>query len=168
MINLTILGYIELSFYDPVLNYVCSNQTMAATQAALNNYLDDPIRITAAATRAALNQQGLQSFDDFVTLLEKDITEICSNLRKPGGTLPNPAHDPANPIPGVPETISNPGIIIGHIYEKHLKFVRYYILHLQRIRRPMVPGTATLARLINCYNTKKLKMMPKKMTCRRY
>jgi hypothetical protein len=104
---------------------------MAAAQAQLNNYLDTPIGITTQATRAALNQQGIQSFDDFLTLTEKDISEICTNLRKPGGTVPNPDHDPQNPVVGVPATLPSPGISLGHLYEKRLKMLRYYALHLQ-------------------------------------
>jgi hypothetical protein len=53
---------------------------MAAAMAALNNYLNNLIGLTAAATRVAINQQGIQSFDDFKTLTEKDIGEICTNL----------------------------------------------------------------------------------------
>jgi hypothetical protein len=129
---------------------------MAAAQAALNNYLDAPLGITEAATRAALNQQGLQSFDDFLTLTEKDISEICTNLRKPGGTIPNPAYNAAAPVVGIPATIPNPGINVGHVFEKRLKMLRFYLLHLQRIQRNMTPATATLARLTTCYNMKEI------------
>jgi hypothetical protein len=48
----------------------------------------------------------------------------------------------------------NPGIQIGHIYEKRLKMLRYYLLHLQRIQRPMAVAQATLARLTICYRLK--------------
>jgi hypothetical protein len=129
---------------------------MAAAQAALNNYLDTPLGITDGATRAALNQQGLQSFDDFLTLTEKDIEEICSNLRKPGGTIPNPAYNAAAPLPGVAAMIPNPGIGIGHVFEKRLKMLRFYLLHLQRIQRNMTPAAASLARLTTCYNMKEI------------
>jgi hypothetical protein len=127
---------------------------MAAAQAQLNNYLDTPIGITVQATRTALNQQGLQSFDDFLTLTEKDISEICANLRKPGGTIPNPDHNPGAPVAGVPATLPNPGISLGHLFEKRLKMLRYYTLHLQRIQRQFTPAAATLARLISCYTMK--------------
>jgi hypothetical protein len=127
---------------------------MAAALAALNNYLNDPIGITDPQARVALNNQGLQSFFDFYTLTEKDIIEICANIRKPGGTIPNPVHDPAAPVAGIPPTIPNPGIHLGHIYEKRLKMLRYYLLHLQRIQRPMVIAQATLARITICYRLK--------------
>jgi hypothetical protein len=97
---------------------------MAAALAALNNYLNDPIGIVDPQTRVALNNQGHQAFEDFLTLTEKDISEICSNIRKPGGTIPNPVHDPVASVAGRPPTIPNPGIQIGHIYEKRLKMLR--------------------------------------------
>jgi hypothetical protein len=105
---------------------------MAAALAALNNYLNDPLGIADPQTRVALNNQGLQSFDDFLTLTEKDITEIGSNIRKPGGTIPNPVHNPAAPVTGILPCIPNPGIQFGHVYKKLLKMLRYYLLHLQR------------------------------------
>jgi hypothetical protein len=41
---------------------------MAANCAQLNNYFDNVLGITDAATVAALNNQGLASFEDFLTL----------------------------------------------------------------------------------------------------
>ena len=83
-----------------------------------------------AAVQTALNDQGLQAFDDLSTLTEDDIAEVCSNARKPGRTVPNPAHfaptTAAPVVPGVPAEIPNPGVHIGHVYEKRLKMVRFY------------------------------------------
>jgi hypothetical protein len=74
---------------------------MAAALAALNNFFNDPLGIGDPQTHVALNNQGLQAFDDFLTFTEKDISEICANERKPGRTVPNPAFDPAAPVTGV-------------------------------------------------------------------
>jgi hypothetical protein len=95
---------------------------MAANCAALNNYLDGTLGIMDPPTIAALNAQGLDSFNDSLTLTEEDVTDICSNVRKPGGTIPNSALDPANIVAGIPVTIPNPCVQLGHmIHEKRLK-----------------------------------------------
>jgi hypothetical protein len=65
----------------------------AALLAELNEYLEEGLLIVDAAVRNALNDQGLVSIDDLANLTEKDIANICSNARKPGGTIPNPAFD---------------------------------------------------------------------------
>lgn len=106
---------------------------MAAAQAELNNYLNNVLLIGDQAVRAALNTQGLQSLDDFIALTEKDIDDICSNARKPGGTIANPAFDAANSVPGVPPFLPNAGVQIGHIFVKRLKMLRFYLFHLRRI-----------------------------------
>lgn len=124
---------------------------MAAALAALNNYLNNTLLITSEAVCHALNDQGLTSFDNFATLTEDDISEICSNVQKPGGTIDNPAHDDENPIAGIPARIPNPGRLIGHVHEKRLKMLRYYVYHLSRIQRTFNAPTATLNRLSNLY-----------------
>jgi hypothetical protein len=40
---------------------------MAAALAALTNYFNDPLGIGDPQTHVALNNQGLQAFDDFLT-----------------------------------------------------------------------------------------------------
>jgi hypothetical protein len=126
---------------------------MAAALTALNNYFNDRLGIGDPQTCVALNNQGLQAINNFRTLLvkEKDITEICTNKRNPGGTDPNPAFDPASPVPGVLHMIPNPGIQFRYVYDKRPNFLRYYLLHIQRIQQPMGVAHATLARLTTCY-----------------
>jgi hypothetical protein len=124
---------------------------MAANLAALNNYLDNVLFIQDQAVRDGLNQQGLTSFDDFVTLTESDISQICSNVRKPGGVIPNPNAG----LPGQPPTITNPGVLVGHAVEVRLKMLCYFVKHLVRIQRmPFVPAVATLARIVAVYKLK--------------
>jgi hypothetical protein len=127
---------------------------MAAAQAAFNNYLTNTIGINLPGATAALNAQGLTSFDDFTTLTEDDIGDVCTNVRKPGGTIPNPNFNPNQPLPGVPATIANPGTQLGHVFEKRLKMLRYYCHHMARIQRPIVANQATIARLSACYRLK--------------
>lgn len=118
---------------------------MAAT---LANYMDTMLLITSVTARTALSNQGLTAYEDFLTLSEKDIGDICSNVRKPGGTIANPALIAGGAQPAL---IPNPGTPIGYVLEKRLKMLRYYMLHLQRIQRPFDAVEATLVRLAEVY-----------------
>jgi hypothetical protein len=51
---------------------------------------------------------------------------MCSNIRKPGGTIPNPAFDAENPVAGVTAMIPNPGVSMDLPCEKLLHQLRYY------------------------------------------
>jgi hypothetical protein len=52
--------------------------------------------------------QGLQALDNYITVTEEDITDICANIRKPGGLVANPAYYSANFVAGVPQKIQKP------------------------------------------------------------
>lgn len=104
--------------------------------------------------RTALNNQGLTSADDFVALTEEEMTNICTSICRPGGTLPNPIYDAANPIPGVAPTIPNPGISIVFVNERRLKMLRWYVHHLAHVQCSVDVRTFTLARLQRVYALK--------------
>ena len=123
---------------------------MAAALAQINNYFQNVLLIQEQPVRDALNQQGLEGFDDFVSLTDKDIKNICANIRKPGGTIPNPNAA----VAGQPPVISNPGVQIGYVYERRLEMLRYYAYHCTRIQRTFVAAQMTLARLQNVYHLK--------------
>jgi hypothetical protein len=81
------------------------------------------------------------------------MTQICSNIRKPGGTIPNPNAA----IAGQPPMIPDPGVQVGQIYERRLVEFRYYmstcsIWKIQRL--PIIPQDATLAQLTAIYRLK--------------
>ena len=126
--------------------------TMAAALAMLNHYFQNTLLIANAPIQAALNAQGLQNIDDFLTLMDDDIGDICTNARKPGGTIPNPAHNLANPVAGIPVMIPHLGILIGHMYQKWLKMLCYYVHHLVKIQCTFNAGQATLACLTQLYH----------------
>ena len=130
--------------------------TAAQLLTQVNDYFQNVLMIADQDVRDALNGQGLISIGDFEGLPEDDIAEICNNARKPGGTIPNPAYDPANPVAGVPQTITNPGVLVGHVIEKRLKMVRYYVHHLQKVSRTFDPAAshANLQGLQNLYRFK--------------
>jgi hypothetical protein len=118
---------------------------MAAAQAQLNNYLAS-IGFTEATLREQFNAQGLTSIDEVKELTDDDIKEICKIIRKPGGTIPNPAFGPGMAA-GIPEVLANPGIPISFMQEKRLKLFAYYLRHLDRIQCPFQATHATIAHL---------------------
>jgi hypothetical protein len=123
---------------------------MAGNLAAVNNYMRD-VLIIPQGVRDALNGHGLESFDDFRSLTAKDITAICSYIRKPGGTIPNPNAQ----VPGQPAEIPNPGVPVGHVHELRLEMLRYFVFHSYRIQRPCNAQFMTLARLQAIYKLEK-------------
>jgi hypothetical protein len=127
---------------------------MAALLAALvayDNYLLNTLLITSNDLRVAQRGQGLQGIDDYADLSDDDIGDMCTNIRKPGGTIPNPAYNPVNPVAGVPMLIPNPGVPVGHLIERRLKMLRYYCYHLQRVQRQFDMNAASLLTLSECY-----------------
>ena len=120
----------------------------------LNGYLENTLLIGQQEVRNALNAQGLVSIGDFNGLKEDDIAEIRANARKPGGTVPNPDYNAANPVPGVPITITNPGVLVGHVLEKRLKMLGYYVQYLNKVDREFSAATATLAQIQGLYRLK--------------
>ena len=90
--------------------------------------------------REALNNQGLQGTDDFEGLTDDDITTICDNCRKPGGTITNPNAV----IVGQPANITNPGVQLSFVTEKRMRMLNLYINHLLWIQHPFQPNQAML------------------------
>lgn len=126
-----------------------------APAVTFNEYLQLVIGIQDNAVRTALRNQGLTNFDDFTTLTEEDVEEICSNVRKPGGMMANPNYNAG--VQNQPLVIANPGVPLGHIYEKRLKILRSYMFHLQRIQRlPFDSDVTTLQDLSQIYLLKDL------------
>ena len=99
---------------------------MATGLAGFYDYLQNILLFGTAAVQTALNDQGLQLFDDLSTLTEDDIAEVCPNARKPGRTVPNPAYvaptAAAPAVPGVPAEIPNSGVCIEHVYKRGSKW----------------------------------------------
>jgi hypothetical protein len=110
------------------------------------NYMIGTLEINNDALRAAIRNQGILTFSDFIGMEEDDIKSITSNIRKPGGTLPRPVRNDPNAV------IPNPGISVGHVITRRLEMVRYYINHCDRIQRlPVVANDMTLQRLTGVF-----------------
>jgi hypothetical protein len=120
-------------------------------------YMTHTLGIANLAVRNSLRAQGLGTVHDFTSLTEGDIEDICKIIRRPGGTIPNPAFERGgrNALP-VPEHLPNPGIQIGHLHEKRLKMLRYYTFYLQRIQRNFDPNVATMQVLQEIYLLKEV------------
>jgi hypothetical protein len=80
------------------------------------------IGFSAAAATEILVAQGYDSLTTLAELTDKTIKDLVATLRKPGGTIPNPA------IPAIFATIPNPGInviptiIFGHNLSELINF----------------------------------------------
>ena len=65
-------------------------------------YLRDTIGLAdPAERRKAVREEKLQTIEDFVEFDEDGIKILCASVRKPGGTIPDPAN--------VNNTTPNPG-----------------------------------------------------------
>ena len=140
---------------------------MAANTAAFVNYLDTTFNF-ARVLAEELATQGLDSFPAFVDLSDEDVKEICTTIRKPGGTIQNPAYvaqreqyddqaaaDPTTPVPHwYPQTIANPGIPIPLPKEKILRQICYLANHFVRIQRNFDQQSCTTARLASLWRYK--------------
>jgi hypothetical protein len=69
--------------------------------------------------------------------------------------IPNPAHDAANPVAGVPLALPNPGVLrMGLSHEKLLRQLGYYRFHMNRIQREFTAAGATLAKITELWHFK--------------
>ena len=128
-------------------NQTLNNKTMT-TQAAFNGYLNNQLNITSLAMRTVINDQGLTRIDDFIGLTDQDIKDLCDNIWKPGGTIPNPNATVASQ----PPTITNPGQPISFVSIKRLRMLNYNLHHPRRIQRDLNEGEVLPARLTMIWN----------------
>ena len=112
-----------------------------ADEAAFRTYLRDVIGVQdPRERREAIQNQGLAVIDDFLEFDKDSIEVLCSSVRKPGGTIPNPNAGNA----GAPATIPDPGYSIPAIAEKRLIAAAYTAYVYNMIGREIT--TATLSR----------------------
>jgi hypothetical protein len=89
-----------------------------ADQQQFDAYMANVLGIVQADVRNALRIQGLSTANDFNSLSEADIEDVCKIIRRPGGTIPNPAFVQAGRgAQQQPPTIPNPGLQIGHLHK---------------------------------------------------
>ena len=86
-------------------------------------------------------------------MTDDGIDDLCSNIRKPGGLIPNPVHveDPTQP----PSIITDPGIAIRRIFQERLKQIAYFYLYLNLINRNFVAARAGVEELVRLWKYRK-------------
>ena len=116
---------------------------MAGNAAAVKNFLRDRFGFAQPLQDAFVDEQGFSEWNDGRDLTMEDIETMCKNMRRPGGTIPNPRAATA----GQPATIPNPGINVGYVQERQLKQMVVQIQYLAKVQRTFTPAQATLALL---------------------
>ena len=110
-------------------------------QVAAMRQMYQRLGFTEAAANSILNAQGVRTLDDLCDLDETRCANLCKNLRRPGGTIPNPATQGNN---AAPPNIPNPGHAIPEAAEHNLTMAVYFLNHRKRVSRPVQPGDVTL------------------------
>lgn len=87
------------------------------------------------------NQQNLTSLEAFSYLEDDEVENLCKQIRRPGGTIPNPQ---AN-VAGQPPTIPNPGLPVSLTAETNLKLMCYFIRYMTRTSTQIEAEHITLA-----------------------
>lgn len=119
---------------------------MAGNRAQVQNYLNNALGVTEERVRDAITDQGLDSFEAFDLLSDEDIKSVCSNARKPGGSVVNPAFH-ATDNPTAPPTIANTGATISLSLERRLRQLGHLATYLKFTQRTITatnldPGVA--------------------------
>ena len=127
---------------------------MAVALAAINGYLDQILGINDPALRDALNIHGIDSFDSLRNFSDQDVKDIAEIVRRPGGRIANPAHNPANPVAGVPAEINNPGVRLGFGHIKHLRQLVYLAKFYHKVQRNFNAPAASIPRLTSLWRFK--------------
>ena len=118
---------------------------MAAAQAEMRNFLADVIGIADSpgtnihARRDAVRNEGLEVMADLIEFDDEDVKTLCASVRKPGGTIPDPA--------GARRQIQDPGHSIPAISEKRLKLACYGSRIYDLIDRPITADSLSRNRL---------------------
>ena len=121
-----------------------------ANRQAFVNYLQSvgfPLEL-----RQALIDQGVDNITSFLGMTDSDVDDLCSNIRRPGGLIPNPLH--VND-PDAPELINDPGVAVGRIYQERLKQIAYYYSYLVLVGRNFVANNAEVTELVRLWKYKK-------------
>ena len=128
----------------------CVVAFIMAYRQAFANYLQSvgfPVEL-----RLALFGQGVDNITSFLGMSDEDIEDLCANMRKPGGLIPNPGHADD---PDLPEYIADPGVAVGRIYQERRKQIAYYYSYLVIVGRNFVANQATIEELVRLWKYKK-------------
>jgi hypothetical protein len=135
-------------FYEFVIQEERRKLTMAAALAQVRNALQ-AIGIVDVEQRDAITD-SITSMDVFEIATDDFIKDMCKNIRRPGGTLPNPNAEE----PGALAVIPRNGVAISPTAEERLILLAYYVRHLKRTSRPY-PVQFNPARIYSMMEIKK-------------
>lgn len=93
------------------------------------------IGFTIPASQAITIDQGIDSLDEIRYLKDSEVENLCKVIRRPGGTINNPAGE---------GNIPNPGESVSLRAENNLKLMAYYLRHRARVSRQTQPADITL------------------------
>ena len=113
---------------------------MVFTNAQTTAFFEEAAQMAIpAATRPGLALEGITMVDDLEDFTEDDFKQVAYNLRRPAGTMP----DPANPQVQIPQT----PFVLGAKSLKRLKIAAIAIEYYTMIDRSLTPGNMHYA---NC------------------
>jgi hypothetical protein len=121
---------------------------MAAALAQVRNALQ-AIGIVDVEQHDAVTD-SITSMDVFEIATDDFIKDMCKNIRRPEGTLPNPNAEQ----PGAPAMSPRNGVAISATLEERLVLLAYYVCHLKRTSRPY-PAQFNAARIFLMIKIKK-------------
>ena len=89
-----------------------------------------------AAAQAIVDEQGLKSLGEVQLMTDDEVESLCKVLRRPGGTVPGVGVGAAQ--------VNNPGVMVNHRAEGHLKLLAFYLRHQYRVSCSVTPASITL------------------------
>ena len=81
--------------------------------AIMRTYLQTVVNFSAATARL-ITDQGMDDFDELDGFSENYMRTLCTTIRRPGGSIPNPRVA----VRGQPPIIRDPGNVISMVAEK--------------------------------------------------
>ena len=106
--------------------------------AIMRTYLQTVVNVSAATSRL-INDKGMDDFDELDDFSEDDMRTLCTNIRRPGGSITNPRVA----VRGQPPIIRDPRNVISMVAEERLILTAYAAMHQTRTSSPINAQTMT-------------------------
>ena len=124
------------------------------------------LSFSANAAAAIVNVQGVNTIEALLHLEDEQVENLCKVVRRPGGSIDNPAAEPPEPLGAHPSQaerdahedataaalrqparIPDPGLMISLPSEENLKLACYLLRHQIRIGVTPTPALITMQRI---------------------
>ena len=99
----------------------------------MKTFLMNEVGLSDAAATQLQTSHGIDLLNTFQSFSAKDIDDICSTARKPGGTMEHPDSTRTTPF----SDILNPGVTVPAIVAKLLKLCVYGAKYRRRLSRSL-------------------------------